>query len=122
MFEIQAVINEYFHNPDEMVKLDLESLIAEAKKGEIVVIDVRPPDEYSLGHIPYAKSVPLSRLTEKKIKLAKNKKIVAYCRGACCVLSVEAVKWLNENGYKATRTDAGISEWKASGVKLMACS
>jgi rhodanese-related sulfurtransferase len=82
------------------------------------VLDVRPEDEYSAGHIPGAISVPLDQLEKLLTELPREQEIVAYCRGPYCVLAVEAVELLRKSGFKAIRFEGGIQEWMAMGLAL----
>jgi len=84
----------------------------------VLLIDVRPPDEYGLGHITGAISVPLNELLCCLKDIAKEKEIIAYCRGPFCVLADEAVKILSENGYKVRRLDEGYPEWKMKHLQV----
>lgn len=95
-----------------------KELLARAKRGEVIVLDVRPKDEFDSSHIPYALSVPLSELKAKLKQLPKNKEIVAYCRGPYCLLAVEAVRFLKKSGFKAVRLDDGVQEWKNAGLPI----
>ena len=80
------------------------------------VLDVRPEDEYALGHVPGAINVPLQALKNHLAKFNRSKEIVAYCRGPYCVLSFEAVARLRAKGYDARRLEDGFPEWKAAGL------
>jgi ArsR family transcriptional regulator len=86
------------------------------KKEEVTVLDVRPVEEYRATHIPGAISMPLADLRRRLAKLTKSREIVAYCRGPYCVFAFEAVKMLRARGYKATRLDEGVPEWRARGL------
>jgi ArsR family transcriptional regulator len=88
------------------------------KQGLVTVLDVRPEDEFALGHLPGARNVPLSKLKRELSKLDRNAEIVAYCRGPYCVLSFEAVAQLRKMGFKARRLEDGLPEWKAAGLPV----
>ena len=95
-----------------------ESLLAKARRGDIVVIDVRPEAEYGAGHLPFARSLPLGELTKRLADLPSGKDIVAYCRGPFCLMSDEAVKLLRRRGYKAYKITDGVTEWRACGLPI----
>lgn len=105
-------------NDSEAVGVSRKELLARAKREEVLVIDVRPEDEYRAARLPYAVSIPLSELKSKLAKLPKSKEIVAYCRGPHCVFAVEAVRILKRNGFQAKRLDDGVNEWKAAGMPV----
>src|SRR5574343_247432 len=93
-----------------------EELLAQAKRGEVVVLDVRPPEEFDTAHLPYARSVPLPELAQRLAELPRDVEIVAYCRGPFCLMSDEAVKLLREHGYRARKTFDGVREWQSAGL------
>jgi rhodanese-related sulfurtransferase len=90
------------------------------REGSIVLIDVRPEDEYGLGHLPGALNIPLRELEARLSELPRDHEIVAYCRGPYCVLSFEAVAALRARGFKVRRLEDGFPEWKAAGLPIEA--
>ena len=88
------------------------------KDGLVTVLDVRPEDEYALGHLPGAINIPLKALTRQLKKLDRSREIIAYCRGAYCVLSFEAVAALRARGFEARRLEDGLPEWRAAGLPV----
>ena len=88
---------------------ELEQMVA---TGNVVLLDVRPSVEYEFGHITGAISIPMKELMDNLKIIAKEKEIIAYCRGPFCVLADEAVKLLKELGYQIRRLDEGYPEWK----------
>ena len=92
--------------------------MARMNAGLVTVIDVRPADEYALGHLPGAINVPLSELVRFLPDLQTNQEIVAYCRGPWCVMSFEAVAELRKRGYTARRLEDGFPEWRAAGLAV----
>jgi rhodanese-related sulfurtransferase len=88
------------------------------RKGEVTVLDVRPEQEYRAGHIPGARSVPVSELQKRFKELPKNRAIVAYCRGPHCVMAIEAVELLRKRGFRAQRMEQGVMEWRARGWRI----
>jgi rhodanese-related sulfurtransferase len=95
-----------------------EELVRRASRGEVVVLDVRPVEEYQAGHIPGAVSVPLETLTARLADLPAEVDIVAYCRGAYCVLAHDAVRVLRARGRRASRLADGMPEWRLAGLPV----
>ena len=83
-----------------------------------MLLDVRPADEFALGHLPGAMSVPLGRLDAVLAELPRDGAVVAYCRGPYCVLSYDAVAMLRSHGIEAYRLEDGYPEWKAAGLSV----
>ena len=116
--EVERILRSYFHARDELEPISRAELTQRMKKGLVTVIDVRPEDEFALGHFPGARSVPLSALKRHLSKLERKTEIVAYCRGPYCVMSFEAVAQLRKLGFKARRLEDGLPEWKAAGLPV----
>lgn len=116
--EIRAAVEGYFAKAPDMQPLDRRTLLAKARRGDVIVLDVRPEDEFAAGHLPYARSLPIAELRHKLSTLPRRKDIVAYCRGPYCVLSHAAVEFLRQRGFRATRLDDGVPEWEAAGMPL----
>ena len=95
-----------------------DELLRRARTGKVVVLDVRPTTEYTAGHIPGAVSVPLEELQHRLEELPADVEIVAYCRGAYCVLSYDAVDQLTAAGRKARRLHEGMLEWRLAGLPV----
>jgi len=93
-------------------------LLERLSTGEVVVLDVRPTLEFAAGHVPGARSVPLSELDAFISTLKKDLDVVVYCRGAYCVLAYDAVKALNKKGFKARRLQEGMLEWRLAGLPV----
>lgn len=100
---------------DEVEDVTREELLRRARSGKVVVLDVRPRHEYAAGHIPGAVSVPLEDIEQGLGELPDDVEVVAYCRGAYCVLAYEAVRVLNRHGRPARRLAEGMLEWRLSG-------
>jgi rhodanese-related sulfurtransferase/DNA-binding transcriptional ArsR family regulator len=116
LVELRLALQGMAAAPDCMVSMGRKELMAQAKRGDIIVIDVRPPDEYLAAHLPYARSMPLAELAQRMAELPRDVDIVAYCRGPFCLMSEEAVKLLQAHGLRARKTSDGISEWQAAGM------
>ncbi|EIE00090.1 ArsR/SmtB family transcription factor [Leptospira licerasiae] len=116
--EIQMEMSYFFNAEQEVEELEYKDFLKRILSKEIILIDVRPENEYDSGHLPGSISVPLKELKSKLDKLPKRKKIFAYCRGKYCVLSEEAVKILRTEGYDAYRIPDGPLEFAHKGVRL----
>jgi rhodanese-related sulfurtransferase len=82
------------------------------------VLDVRPEDEFALGHLPGALNIPLGKLEHRVGELPADREVIAYCRGPYCVLSFEAVAALRARGNLVRRLEDGCPEWKAAGLPV----
>src|SRR5215468_4689284 len=116
--EVERILRSYFHERDELEPVSRAELGRRMKQGLVTILDVRPEDEFALGHLPGARNVPLNRLKRELSKLDRNTEIVAYCRGPYCVLSFEAVAQLRKMGFNARRLQDGLPEWKAAGLPI----
>jgi DNA-binding transcriptional ArsR family regulator/rhodanese-related sulfurtransferase len=118
LVELRLAVQQMMSDPDRLTQLGRKDLMAQAKRGDVVVIDVRPREEYDTAHLPYARSLPLTELAKRLAELPRGVEIVAYCRGPFCLMSDEAVTLLKKKGYRASKTMDGISEWQAAGLPV----
>lgn len=116
--ELKETARAFFEERDNMEPLTKEELMTRTKNNEVIIIDVRPYQEYQSGHIPGAVSIPLPELKNRLSEIPKDSEVVAYCRGPYCVLSVEAMTILREAGYHSLRLKEGLPEWKAAGLPV----
>jgi ArsR family transcriptional regulator len=116
--EVDRILRSYFNARDDLEPVSHEELQRRIKQGLVTVLDVRPEDEFALGHLPGARNIPLGQLKRQFSKLDRETEIVAYCRGPYCVLSFEAVAQLRKLGFKARRLQDGLPEWKAAGLPV----
>jgi rhodanese-related sulfurtransferase/DNA-binding transcriptional ArsR family regulator len=114
--EVEQVIRSYFNDRDSLEAVSRDELLKHLHAGSVTILDVRPPDEFVLGHLPTAVNIPLRELKERLAELDPSQEIVAYCRGPYCVLSYEAVALLRERGFKVRRLEDGLPEWRAAGL------
>ena len=119
LLELRMAIDQMVAQPDKLASVDRKALLAQAKSGDVIVIDVRPQTEYDQAHLPFARSMPVGELEQRLSELPKRRQIVAYCRGPFCMLSDEALKLLRARGYKASKILDGVSEWAAAGLPLV---
>ena len=114
--EVQKVVRSYFLKRDELEPVTRKQLIELSRTGGVIVLDVRPLDEFELGHVPGAINIPLRELEARLAELDPAQEIVAYCRSHYCVWSYEAVAALRRRGFKARRLEEGLPEWRAAGL------
>ena len=113
---IRNITADYRNNQQSLEAVSREELLSRMEAGSVTLLDVRPVNEFTDGHLPGALNIPLQELGARLKELPKDTEIVAYCRGAHCILSVEAVEYLRRQGYKIRRFDEGYPEWAASGL------
>ena len=118
--EVDAVVRDYFMARDALEPVSRTELLDRASEGKVVILDVRPRQEFVAGHIPGALSVPLGELDVALARLPKRAQIVAYCRGPYCVLAPQAVERLRAKGFKARRLADGMPEWRLAGLPVAA--
>ncbi|MER9403115.1 metalloregulator ArsR/SmtB family transcription factor [Mesorhizobium caraganae] len=120
--EVNRVMTDYFHARDALEAVSCEDLVSRLHDGLVTVLDVRPEDEFALGHLPGALNIPLAELDRRLAELPANREVIAYCRGPYCVLSFEAVAALRMQGYVVHRLEDGYPEWKAAGLPVEAAA
>lgn len=109
--EVQQIKQEFLNANLGMDGVSLSELKDRMEKGEVLLLDVRPKEEYEKDHIPGAVSAPIEELREKLASLPTNCDIVAYCRGPYCLMSAEAVELLQSNGINAYRLENSVQDW-----------
>lgn len=116
--EVERLITDFKADKNILESITLDDLLVRSKKEKVLLIDVRPEEEYNAGHIPNAVSIPLAQLKKRVNELPKNKTIIAYCRGPLCVMAVNAIQLLNRKKFKAIRMEDGYVEWKLKQQEL----
>ena len=116
--EVDRIVRGYFDARDDMRPVTRDELQALMRDGLVTLIDVRPADEFALGHVPGAINVPLGEIKAWSAGTDASKEVVAYCRGPWCVMSFEAVAALRSLGHPARRLEDGMPEWKAAGLPV----
>jgi rhodanese-related sulfurtransferase/DNA-binding transcriptional ArsR family regulator len=117
--EVAKVTRDFLAANAQLEEIDEAALRARVRKGEVTLLDVRPPEEFAAGHLPGALSVPLPELARQLAKLPRRQEVVAYCRGPYCVMAIEAVKQLRAKGFKAVRLEHGVLDWAALGLTVV---
>lgn len=118
--EIGRVMTDYFRARDSLEPVARDELIALLQDELVTVLDVRPEDEFAVGHLPGALNIPVAELERRLGELSADQEVIAYCRGPYCVFSVEAVSMLRSRGYQVRRLQDGYPEWKAAGLPIAA--
>lgn len=116
--EVERIVRSYFNKLDGLEPVTRKQLLKLIRAGAVTVLDVRPPDEFALGHVPGAVNIPLRALKERLAEINPDREVVAYCRGEYCVLSFEAVALLRARGFRARRLEEGLPEWRAAGLAI----
>jgi len=116
--EIEQIRRRFFSEDEEVNPVDRKTLLERVHQKKAIVIDVRPPNEYRTAHIAGALSIPLEQLKQRLSELPRNKEVVAYCRGPFCVLAKEAVEVLRSHGFRASRLEDGVQDWRARGLPI----
>jgi ArsR family transcriptional regulator len=116
--DVNDVVIGYFNDRDSLEAVSRQELLRRSRDGLVTVLDVRPSEEYEVGHIPGALNVPLDQIKQHLATLPKDQEVIAYCRGEFCVLAFEAVAVLRKKGFTARRLEEGYPEWKAAGLPV----
>ncbi|MBI2747293.1 MAG: metalloregulator ArsR/SmtB family transcription factor [Burkholderiales bacterium] len=118
LVELQLALQKMVAAPEQLTQASRKELLAQAKRGEVIVLDVRPQEEYDVAHLPYARSMPVAEIERRLAELPKGREIVAYCRGPFCLFSEEAQQLLTRKGYRVRKLLDGVAEWQAAGLPL----
>ena len=110
--EVDRAARQYLG--DEVDAISRDELVRRLAAGDVVLIDVRPEEEFAAGHIEGARSVPLEELERRLAELPSDREVVAYCRGPFCAYAHEAVRTLRASGHEARRLEEGWPEWRLS--------
>jgi len=122
LVELQQALKHIVERPphDALEGLSPAALLKKAKAGEILILDVRPADEFASAHLPHARSLPLAELRKRLAELPRDVPIVAFCRGPFCLMARDAVALLRKQGHQALHLSDGVAEWRARGLPLAA--
>jgi rhodanese-related sulfurtransferase len=108
--EVERAARDYLG--DDVEAIGRDELIARLNRGDVVLVDVRPGEEFAAGHIDGARSIPLDELEQRLAELPDDREVVAYCRGPFCAYAHEAVRRLQAAGRPARRLEEGWPEWR----------
>jgi len=118
LVELQVALAALVAHGDDLEGLDRAAILKKAKAGEVVVLDVRPQEEFDMAHLPRARSLPVDELKKRLTELPKDVPVVAYCRGPFCLMAKDAVALLRKKGYRAFHLTDGVAEWRARGLPI----
>jgi rhodanese-related sulfurtransferase len=118
--EVREAATAFARDLDGLEPVSRAELLLRLEEGSAILLDVRPSDEYRLGHLPGALNVSVDAIASGTIDLPKEREIIAYCRGPYCILSAEAVRLLRRQGFNVRRLEDGFPEWRAAGLAVEA--
>ena len=116
--DVERIVKDFRAKKSSFEAVRMEELISRMKSSKIILLDVRPEQEFKAGHIPNSINIPIDQLPDRIGKLKKNKQYIAYCRGPFCVFADDAVQFLIKHGFKAKRLEEGFPDWKVSGLPV----
>jgi rhodanese-related sulfurtransferase/DNA-binding transcriptional ArsR family regulator len=116
--EVDHVVRAFFGEPNDLEPIGRDELLRRARSGDVVLLDLRPREEYEAGHIPAAVSIPLDDLEDRLAVLPREAEIVAYCRGPYCVMAPRGIAILRRHGYRVRRLEDGVGEWRLAGLPV----
>jgi len=113
--EVERAARDYLG--DDVETIGRGELIERLSRGDVVLVDVRPSEEFEAGHIEGARSIPIEELEERLAELPADREVVAYCRGPFCAYAHDAVRTLRDAGRRARRIEEGWPEWRLAEIK-----
>ena len=116
--DVERLVRAWLAHRDDMEAVPAKEVLVRARKGLVVILDVRPPEEFAAGHLPGAINIPIHELGKRFRDLPRRKEVIAYCRGPYCLMSYDAVSLLRKKGVKARRLEAGLPEWRTAGLPI----
>ncbi len=118
LVELQVALANIVAHGEDLEGFDRKTILRKAAAGDVLVLDVRPSDEYATAHLPHARSLPVDELKKRLAELPKGTPVVAYCRGPFCLMARDAVELLRKKGYRAFHLTDGVAEWRAQGLPI----
>lgn len=120
--ELDELASAYVGDRSRLETVTRDELAARLAHGDVVVLDVRPAQEFAAGHIAGARSLPIDQLTKRLRDVPKEREVVAYCRGPYCLYADDAVRTMQRRGYRAARLEDGYPEWLHAGLPVEAAA
>jgi rhodanese-related sulfurtransferase len=118
LVELQVALASIVEHGGELEGVDRAAILRKARAGEVLVLDVRPAQEFTAAHLPHARSLPVDELKKRLAELPKDVPVVAYCRGPFCLMAKDAVELLRQKGYRAFHLTDGVAEWRSRGLPI----
>jgi len=118
LVELQVAVASIAQHRNDLEEIDRKTILQKARAGEVVVLDVRPADEFASGHLPHARSLPITDIEHRLSELPPRIPVVAYCRGPFCMFAKDAVELLRNKGFTAFHLSDGVAEWRARGLPV----
>jgi rhodanese-related sulfurtransferase len=118
LIELQVALASIVEHGDDLEGFDRAAILKKARAGEVLVLDVRPEEEFAAAHLLHARSLPVDELKKRLAELPKGVPVVAYCRGPFCLMAKDAVALLRKKGYRAFHLTDGVAEWRAHGLPI----
>jgi rhodanese-related sulfurtransferase len=118
LVELQLALAGIVEHRDDLQGVDRADILRRAAAGDVVVLDVRPEEEFAAAHLPHARSLPVGELRKRIAEVPRDVPVVAYCRGPFCLMAKDAVALLRERGYRAFHLTDGVAEWRARGLPV----
>jgi rhodanese-related sulfurtransferase len=119
--ELQVALAALVEHGSELQGVDRADILKKARTGEVLVLDVRPSEEFSAAHLPHARSPPVDKLKKRLAEVPKDVPVVAYCRGPFCLMAKDAVELLRRKGDGAFHLTDGVAEWRARAARRFNC-
>lgn len=116
--EFDQIATDYLGDISEIERISKDELLGHLEDSDIVIIDVRPFEEYEAGHLPGSRSIPVSEFDQRISEIPKNARVITYCRGPYCVFSPQAVRILVSKGYHGSMLEDGFPEWSRHGLPV----
>ena len=118
LVELQMALASIATHSNELQGVARDDILRRAAAGEVVVLDVRPQEEFAAAHLLHARSMPVNELRQRLAELPKDIPVVAYCRGPFCLMAMDSVDLLRRKGYQAFHLTDGVAEWRARGLPV----
>lgn len=118
LVELRMALASLVEHGSDLQGVDRKDILRRAAAGEVIVLDVRPQEEFDVAHLPHARSLPVDELRKRIAELPKDVPVVAYCRGPFCLMAKDAAELLRKKGYRAFHLTDGVAEWRARGLPV----